>query len=121
MSGSNEPMRVDTEKLRAAERKLQELTGHVQSAAERFHADCDAYGDVIGDDKNGKKFHEQYDSAHKDAASAGFDGAKLAERTTGEVAQLIHALENVEQESAETGQRLTSETGQRPTEQKYNG
>ncbi|MFE7122109.1 hypothetical protein ACFU99_42410 [Streptomyces sp. NPDC057654] len=107
MSGSSEPIRVDTEKLRAAERTLRELTNHVQSSAERFRSGSDAYGDVIGGDKNGKKFHGQFDSPHQDAVSAGFDAAKLAERTTDEVEQLVQALENVERQSTETGQRLT--------------
>ncbi|MEU7041787.1 hypothetical protein AB0A77_12125 [Streptomyces varsoviensis] len=108
MSGSSEPVRVDTEKLRAAERKLLELTNHVRSAAERFQSDSESYGDVIGDDKNGEKFHGQFDGPHQDAVSAGLDAAKLAERTTGEVGQLVRALENVEQHSTETGRRLTA-------------
>ncbi|MGW7578915.1 hypothetical protein [Streptomyces sp. NPDC054765] len=110
MSGSsNGQVRVDTEKLQEAARKLEQLTTHMQSVAENFREDCDAYGDVIGDDKNGKKFKSQYEGPHKDAVTAGYTAGKLLDRTTGEINQLVRALENVEQQSAETGRRLHPE------------
>ncbi|MFE3885228.1 hypothetical protein ACFXPQ_20365 [Streptomyces lydicus] len=110
MSGSsNEPVRVDTAKLRDALYQLTQVSQHVKSAAERFLDDCDADSDAIGEDKSAKKFREKYDGPHKDALDAGFQSAQLLERTSGEVQQLIRALEDVEQRSAETGQRLNPE------------
>lgn len=110
MSGSGEPLRVDTEALQAAVRALTQVSQHVQSAAERFREGCEEDSDAIGEDKIGKKFHAKYDSPHEDALDAGYESAQLLERTTGEVQQLIRALESVEQQSADAGRRLTSET-----------
>ncbi|MFD7917705.1 hypothetical protein ACFV3R_00455 [Streptomyces sp. NPDC059740] len=103
-------VRVDTEMLQSAARKLEDLTEYMKNIAENFKADCDAFGDVIGDDKNGKQMHGQYDKSHTDALTAGFDGASLLQRTTDEVNQLVRSLHNVEQTATEVGQRLNSHT-----------
>lgn len=105
MSG-NEPIQVDTDKLKQAAYNLLQVQQHVQSATSSFIQDCNDNSGAIGDDKAGQKFHENFDGDEEGLIQAGSDNGQLLERISGEVQQLIRALDNVEQTAAETGQRL---------------
>lgn len=109
MSGSNEPIKVDTEMLKQAAYNLLQVQQHVQSAAGRLRQECNHNSDAIGDDKTGKEFHEKYDDNQEALIDSAFQSADLVEKTSDEVRKLIHALGNVEQNSIDAGRRLTSE------------
>jgi hypothetical protein len=106
---SNEPIHVDTEKLKQAAYNLLQVQQHLQSSTSEFIRQCNEGNEAIGNDKTGKKFHEKFDSNEEALLQAGSDLSDGVEQISDEVRLLVRKLENVEQASTETGQRLNSQ------------
>jgi hypothetical protein len=106
---SNEPIHVDTEKLKQAAYTLLQVQQGVQSATSDFIGQCNEGSEAIGNDKTSKEFREKFDPNEKTLLQAGSDMGQQLEQFSDEVRLLVRKLGNVEQASTEAARRLNTQ------------
>ncbi|MDH6630646.1 hypothetical protein M2271_008507 [Streptomyces sp. LBL] len=110
-SSSNEPFRVDTDKMKPAISKLEELADRLERAGHNLLTTSESYGTrPWGEDKNGKKFYAQYGKAHDQCVAAGLEGGAALHDSTERLAEMIKGFEATEEAAKETSGNLASDT-----------
>ncbi|MEU9348166.1 hypothetical protein AB0D74_43930 [Streptomyces sp. NPDC048278] len=105
---SNEPLRVDTDLMRRAISRLEQLADQLISAGDQLQNASESYGECWGDDKTGKQFYEQYQEPHSQALTAAQQGGSVLHDSTEQVAAMVKAFESSEDNAAATGSSLSS-------------
>jgi hypothetical protein len=104
--GSNETFSVDTDKLKPAIAKLNNLAAQLKSAGKEFDDGCQSYGQPWGDDSAGKKFYGQYEGPHSGLITAAYTSSATLGDTAGQMSDMVTAFEQVDDQAGAEGQRL---------------
>jgi hypothetical protein len=102
----DETLHVDTDKLKPAMAKLQDLATRLKAAGKELDDGCQSYGQPWGDDSTGKKFYGQYEGPHSQLVTAAYRSSSGLGDSAGQVGDLVTAFEQVEASAGDEGQRL---------------
>lgn len=109
-ASQNEPLRVDTDRIKPALSKLQELADRLHSAAFDLDTTSESYGEPWGNDETGEKFYEQYKDPHDQVVEAALQAGYVLADSTKQVTEMVKAFEAAEEQSAATSHQLGTST-----------
>ena len=106
-ASSDETLRVDTDKIKPAIGKLQDLATRLQEAAHDLDTTSASYGEEpFGNDSTGKKLRGKYMGPHDQMIQAATQAGSVLQDATKQVDAMVKAFDATEQQSQDTGERL---------------
>ncbi|MFG2828501.1 hypothetical protein ACGFWI_13750 [Streptomyces sp. NPDC048434] len=103
---SNERLHVDTDRLKPAIDKLQDLASQLKAAGRQLDDTCQAYGPAWGEDSTGEKFYGQYEGPHSQLITSAYQGSSGFRDSADQVGDMVAVFEGVEQQAGDQGRHL---------------
>ncbi|MEU6220123.1 hypothetical protein ABZ845_21790 [Streptomyces sp. NPDC047022] len=103
---SNETVNVDTDKLKPAIAKFNDLASRLKSVGTGLDLICQSYGEPWGDDKAGKEFYGKYEKPHADLIDAAHDAGAGFSIAADSVGKMVKAFEDIGDQAGAQGRRL---------------